>query len=240
MFESRCGVLCDSCKRKEQVHCKGCLHMERPFWGGTCEVKSCCESRGIHHCGECPEFPCRMLSTMGVEQGFDPAPKLEQCRRWAAEGRGCVIREISGDELGPALELAWRVFQEYESPEYGPEGTAEFYRSLHDPAYLSVLRSCGAYEAGTLVGVMATRLEGSHLALLFVDAAHQCRGIGRMLVSRAMNDCTGGHLTVNASPYAVKFYRQLGFEQVGAPQVTNGLRYTPMAWDSPRGEEHHE
>jgi len=181
-----------------------------------------------------------MLSTMGVEQGFDPAPKLEQCRRWAAERQKCPIREIPADELGPALELAWQVFQAYEAPDYGPEGAAEFYRSLHDPAYLSVLRSCGAYEAGTLVGVMATRLEGSHLALLFVDAAHQHRGIGRLLVSRAMEDCTGGRLTVNASPYAVEFYRGLGFEQTRPPQVTNGLRYTPMVWDSRCGKTCHE
>ena len=29
--------------------------------------------------------PVKMLSTMGVEEGFDPAPKLEQCRQWACE-----------------------------------------------------------------------------------------------------------------------------------------------------------
>jgi len=56
-----------------------------PFWGGVCGVKSCCESKGLDHCGECGGFPCEMLSTMGVEEGFDPAPKLEQCRQWACE-----------------------------------------------------------------------------------------------------------------------------------------------------------
>lgn len=88
MFESRCGICCNSCERKEQVHCKGCLEMKLPFWGGECEVKSCCEERGLDHCGVCPEFPCEMLSTMGVDQGFDPEPRLRQCRTWAEENRG--------------------------------------------------------------------------------------------------------------------------------------------------------
>lgn len=85
MFESRCGVCCNSCDRKEQVNCKGCLEMKLPFWGGECKVKACCEEKTLDHCGVCPEFPCEMLSTMGVDQGFDPEPKLRQCRSWAEE-----------------------------------------------------------------------------------------------------------------------------------------------------------
>lgn len=87
MFESRCGVCCNSCQRKEKVHCKGCTEMKQPFWGGDCGVKSCCEGRGFDHCGVCPDFPCEVLSTMGMEEGFDPAPKIEKCRIWAGETR---------------------------------------------------------------------------------------------------------------------------------------------------------
>lgn len=86
MYESRCGVCCDSCERKEAVHCSGCLNMEKPFWGGLCGVKACCEEKKLNHCGECTEFPCEMLSLMGVDQGFDPTIKIEQCRKWAEEG----------------------------------------------------------------------------------------------------------------------------------------------------------
>ena len=59
MFESRCGVCCDSCERREKVHCKGCINMEKTFWGGVCEVKVCCEGKELNHCGECPDFPVR-------------------------------------------------------------------------------------------------------------------------------------------------------------------------------------
>lgn len=88
MVESRCGVRCDLCERKEAVHCTGCVQMEKPFWGGICEVKKCCEEKQlVEHCGQCSEFPCAMLANMGVEQGFDPKPKIEQCRKWAERDR---------------------------------------------------------------------------------------------------------------------------------------------------------
>lgn len=85
MAESRCGVCCSQCGRAEEVHCTGCLNMKLPFWGGECKVKSCCEKRGFVHCGQCPEFPCEMEANMGRERGFDPAPRLAACRKWAAE-----------------------------------------------------------------------------------------------------------------------------------------------------------
>ncbi len=85
MFESRCGILCGSCERKDKVGCTGCLNMGKPFWGGECGVKSCCESKGLNHCGECGDFPCEMEAGMGKEQGFAPEPRLSSCRKWAAE-----------------------------------------------------------------------------------------------------------------------------------------------------------
>lgn len=48
-------------------------------------MKSCCQERGLNHCGECEEFPCEVLSSMGADQGFEPTIKIEQCRKWAEE-----------------------------------------------------------------------------------------------------------------------------------------------------------
>lgn len=85
MYQSRCGVLCDDCERKEQVNCLGCTQMEAPFWGGKCEVKSCCEEKNLPHCGECEVFPCKMQLEMGKEQGYSPEPRLENLKKWARE-----------------------------------------------------------------------------------------------------------------------------------------------------------
>lgn len=85
MFESRCGICCGSCEGREEANCKGCVQMKVPFWGGECEVKSCCEEKQLDHCGQCAEFPCVMLKDMGKEQGYDSSAKIAQCKRWAQE-----------------------------------------------------------------------------------------------------------------------------------------------------------
>lgn len=83
MYESRCGVCCNECGRKETVHCTGCPTMSMPFWGGECGVKSCCESKKLDHCGLCGDFPCRMCADMGKDMGFDPEPRLAKLREWS-------------------------------------------------------------------------------------------------------------------------------------------------------------
>ena len=42
------------------------------------------------------------------------------------------IRRLSEYEIPVALDLAWRVFSEYESLDYTAEGTEEFGKCLHD------------------------------------------------------------------------------------------------------------
>ena len=139
-----------------------------------------------------------------------------------------TIREIRQEEIEKALCLVWQVFQEYEAPDYTKEGIEEFYKSIHDEKYLSRLCWYGAFVQERLVGVIATRNEGTHIALFFVDGKYHRQGIGKRLyqTARSMND--SGRMTVNSSPYAVPVYHRLGFRDTGAEQVVNGLRFTPM------------
>ena len=39
MIESRCGLLCSECNYREQMNCKGCIVIHKPFWGDACPVK---------------------------------------------------------------------------------------------------------------------------------------------------------------------------------------------------------
>lgn len=86
MVESRCGILCSECEYKEKMGCKGCISIEKPFWGETCPVKSCCEEKDILHCGMCSEFPCKLLNQYAydAEQG-DDGKRIVQCRCWKKE-----------------------------------------------------------------------------------------------------------------------------------------------------------
>ena len=74
--------------------------------------------------------------------------------------------------------------------------------------------------------MLATRNEGKHIALFFVDARYQRQGIGRQLFESAKQ----AGMTVNASPYAVEIYHKLGFVETDKEQVVNGLRFTPMEY----------
>lgn len=139
-----------------------------------------------------------------------------------------IFRELNVDERDTALDLVWKVFLEYESPDYSDQGVEEFRKSVQDPQYLSMLRWYGAFTGQTLTGVIATRSQGNHIALFFVDGRYHRQGIGRQLFELAAKESSAGAITVNSSPFAVPVYRRLGFADAGAEQVVNGIRFFPM------------
>jgi len=140
----------------------------------------------------------------------------------------CFIRKIRKEEIEKALLIVWQVFQEYEAPDYSEEGVQEFYKCIHDENYLSSLDLYGAFDEERLVGVIATRNEGSHIALFFVDGKYHKQGIGKRLFRTIQIKCDSEKMTVNSSPYAVPIYHKLGFKNTGSEQMVNGLRFTPM------------
>lgn len=93
MLESRCGILCSECGYKEQTGCKGCVNIDKPFWGESCPVKDCCESKNHPHCGLCPQFPCQLLTKFAYdEQQGDNGKRIRQCEIWCKEGEPCQPR----------------------------------------------------------------------------------------------------------------------------------------------------
>lgn len=146
----------------------------------------------------------------------------------AKQEASIFIREIIKDELDSALELVWNVFLEYEAPDYSRQGTEEFFKSIHDTEYLNMLQVYGAFRENKLVGVIATRSGGTHIALFFVDGRYHKQGIGRKLFDTVVNNTSARKITVNSSPFAVPVYHKLGFKDTDQEQITNGLRYTPM------------
>ncbi len=139
------------------------------------------------------------------------------------------IREIARGDWTEPLELVRRAFLEFEAPDYTAEGVAEFEKSIRDVSWLAQLRLWGAYAEGRLIGVVATRSGGTHIALFFVDGRFHRQGVGRRLFQTALAECSSDTMTVNSSPYAVPIYRALGFRETAEEQSVNGLRFTPMA-----------
>ena len=140
-----------------------------------------------------------------------------------------LVRRLSREEIPAALELCWRVFLEFEAPEYPAEGIAAFWASLDDPHRTRQLNFYGAFDGDALVGVLCMR-PPQHIGGFFVDAAYQRRGIGKKLFAAMRQDYARQEFTVNSSPYAVEIYRHLDFVPTDTEQCVDGLRFTPMRY----------
>ncbi|MGN0468767.1 MAG: GNAT family N-acetyltransferase [Acutalibacteraceae bacterium] len=139
-----------------------------------------------------------------------------------------IIRKLESEETPKALNLVWNVFMEFEAPNYTKEGIEEFDKSIHDENYLSKLCFYGAFDKEQLIGVLATRSAGTHIALFFVDGKYHRQGIGTKLFKTALKNCSGNKITVNASVCAAEIYHKLGFYDTDEQQTVNGLKFTPM------------
>ncbi len=150
-----------------------------------------------------------------------------------------TIHEMEPQQLKESLDLVWRVFLEFEAPDYSEQGVATFHEFIEYDAMAKRIRDGEitlwyAHEGEAVVGVVAVRPQAgqaesqahTHISLLFVDNQHHKKGIARRLVETA----TSGHttVTVNSSPYAVQIYKRLGFVPTDCEQQQDGIRYTPM------------
>lgn len=144
---------------------------------------------------------------------------------------GFTVRPLGQDEIPAALALAWRVFSEYESPDYAPEGTEEFRKCLHDAEYLHGLQYYGAFDGRRLIGEIAVRPEKRHICFFFVDGGYHRLGIGTKMFQTLLDVYPNGTITLNSSPYGRPFYKAIGFVTTDEEQTVNGIRFTPMVFE---------
>lgn len=123
------------------------------------------------------------------------------------------IKELSIKNLNDALPLIWDVFLKYEAVNYSESGKQAFWDAIHSEEYLNMLKAYGAFEDNELIGIIATRNEGSHVALFFVDGEHHGKGIGRSLWNAVLAENTSETITVYSSLFAAPIYKKLGFVQ---------------------------
>jgi GNAT superfamily N-acetyltransferase len=130
------------------------------------------------------------------------------------------------------------------APLFSEEGINEF-RSFIDPPRLRERLSPTSFILVAeidikMVGVIGVR-DWGHVFLLFVKGDQQRKGIARSLLSEVLKRGRKARpdlerITVNSSPNAVEAYRRMGFIPTSGEQLTNGIRYVPMAMElSERG-----
>jgi predicted GNAT family N-acyltransferase len=147
-----------------------------------------------------------------------------------------TIGTMMESDLLQVTQLVTKMFNQFEAPEYSPEGVSNFLRYNEMDAFRKRVKTnhfvLVARNGETIVGVIEMR-NNDHICLLFVDAAHHRQGIGKTLLKAAITRCTKynpkvNEITVNSSPFAVPIYQRLGFVPIGREKVQDGIRYIPM------------
>ena len=148
--------------------------------------------------------------------------------RFTVEVGYVKIDKLNINQIKDALPLVWEVFCKYEAIDYPENGKQAFWDAIHDMDYLNALTAYGAFIDGKLIGMIALRNEGSHIALFFVDGQYHRQGIGRKLFEASLTENTNSQITVHSSEYAKEIYARLGFARKGEMQEEGGIRYIPM------------
>lgn len=124
----------------------------------------------------------------------------------------------------------------YEAKDYSEEGIRNFLEFITDDnLFHSFLRGnyqmLVALDMDRIIGAASVR-NRNHLSLLFVDEEYHRRGIGRNLMDclcRYLRSELGEHyMSLKAAPYAVDFYRKIGFKALGPEEEVGGIRVTSM------------
>lgn len=147
-------------------------------------------------------------------------------------------RQMQPADETSVIDLVSRVFSQFVAPLYADEGVAEFMKYI-EPSTFAERAKAGHFILlaelnDEIIGVIETR-ENKHIALFFVAAEYQHKGIGRALLKRAEQVCITNNpeleeITVNASPNAVAAYKALGFSVKGEENTVNGIRSLPMVF----------
>ncbi|MBO5347678.1 MAG: GNAT family N-acetyltransferase [Lachnospiraceae bacterium] len=134
------------------------------------------------------------------------------------------------------MTMVWKTFLKFEGQDYTEEGIRNFFEFVTDEDLYSRFLS-GNYQVlvaldGEQIIGMASVRNGNHLSLLFVDEHYHHQGIGSALIEvmcKYLAEEVGEKfMSLKAAPYAVVFYRKIGFTQVGPEEHYSGIHVTPM------------
>ena len=146
------------------------------------------------------------------------------------------IRWAKKEEWKPAMLMIWKTFIKFEGADYTEEGIRNFYDFISDDGLYQMFLQ-GNYQlmvavaAGRIIGAGSLR-NCNYLSLLFVDEEYHRKGVGRALIKRLSDylytEMGENKMVLRAAPYAVDFYRRLGFQSVRGEEEYSGIRVTLM------------
>lgn len=146
------------------------------------------------------------------------------------------VRWAKEEEWGPAMRMIWRTFLRFEGRDYTREGIRNFYDFItDDDLYVAFLKGeyqlMVALDGQKVIGAGSIR-NRNHLSLLFVEEGYHRRGVGRAILTAVCDylkqEAGEKYISLKAAPYAVNFYRRLGFRAVRPEEEYSGIRVTEM------------
>lgn len=152
------------------------------------------------------------------------------------ESRPLTVRWARESEWAPAMKMIWRTFLKFEGKDYTREGIKNFFDFItDDDLYVAFLRGryqmMVALDGDEVIGAGSLR-NRNHLSLLFVDEKYHRRGVGSAILNRLCDylawEAGEQFISVKAAPYAVGFYKKLGFYVVKPEAEYSGIRVTEM------------
>lgn len=146
-----------------------------------------------------------------------------------------TIRWAEAQDWQPVMQLVWRTFMRFEAADYTEEGIANFQDFLtNGKIYRMFLKGqypmLVALDGSRIIGQISVRCR-NFISLLFVDESYHRRGVGRALIENMavyLKDCGEVFMSVKAAPYAVDFYRKVGFHAYAPEESFSGIRVTSM------------
>ena len=146
------------------------------------------------------------------------------------------VRLATEEDIAPALDLAWRMFVKYDSPDYGAEHTERMRKAIDDRLKdLSIYTQrllLVALVDGKVVGMIET-YGTNRISLLFVESEYQRKGIATALMSKIASELKmRGYdkIVLNSSPHGLTFYKHFGFSVVEEEKNPDTPWKTPMLY----------
>ncbi|MBB4284996.1 GNAT family N-acetyltransferase [Roseospira goensis] len=156
---------------------------------------------------------------------------------WTVTRDGTHLRPMTVRDAGPGRDFLLTQYAAFNADDNTVEGDRAFRDFVAVPALTARLAAGSVVQVadrrGTVLGVCEMHRDG-YLTLLYVRGDHQGRGLGRRLFEQTLTRLRAvvpdlARIRVRATPYALGFYRALGFHALADDAVeAQGLRFHPL------------
>ena len=95
------------------------------------------------------------------------------------------IKKINNEEYNKAIQLSLAVFTKCGTTDFNANGLKTFKKFVYNKELINELTIWGAFDNNELVGIIGTKLNGTHISLFFINPDYHRKGIGRELFNCA-------------------------------------------------------